>query len=120
MSAAHTPWTLGLDGENVCMIYSGRSAIAQVFGLPMHTQTDWEGLGHPRWADAVAVGRLMQAAPELLDACEALVRAGDTAPPVDLVHHIAAAISRARAAIAKATTAVESNSVGITKGDEPK
>ncbi len=50
-----------------------------------------------------ANARLIAAAPDLLEALKQFVAAIDTAPPVDLINHIAAAGVVARAAINKAT-----------------
>jgi hypothetical protein len=99
MTEAHTPWTIGLDGENVCTIYSGRSGIATVFGLPMHTRTDWEGLSHARWVDGMEVARLIAAAPCLLEAAVEFVRKVDAGEARSTKSYAAF-----KAAILKATT----------------
>jgi type VI protein secretion system component VasF len=48
------------------------------------------------------VKALIAAAPDLLAACEAIVTACDSAPPMQLMQHIAAACKKARTAISKA------------------
>lgn len=45
------------------------------------------------------IALLWQASPQLREACEALIKACDSAPPVDLIHHIGKACELAKLAI---------------------
>lgn len=59
------------------------------------------------WVPADKISRvqlcpLHAAAEDLLDACNALVAACDTAPPVELIKHISMACERAKLSVAKA------------------
>lgn len=60
-------WTLGSPaGFNVGLVYQGpTSGVLAVHGLPSHTETSDPCLADPRWADALAIGRLAATAPEM-------------------------------------------------------
>ncbi len=104
----HTPgpWAIGRKSEygtrnpstithNPSIITTTDDDICQVYGIPLHTNL--EKLG-PQWEQGLANARLISAAPELLEACKALL---DIAPFAGDSH--AHAIHRqAEAAIAKA------------------
>lgn len=70
------PWTVGMaSGRNPNTVFAGEDGIASVFGLPLHSKID--ELDKEWHQQPLANARLIAAAPDLLEACEAALAAFD-------------------------------------------
>ena len=71
------PWHVGTStGRNANHVYVRNDAIAQVYGLPMHTSVQELGeMTGPEWRKGEANVHLIAAAPDLYEALEAVAMA---------------------------------------------
>lgn len=94
------PREYGTHNANIIFKAGTEESVAMVYGLPMHSTLE-EIQGNPRFAEGLAMARLLAAAPELLAVLERII--GDLAHVDELPAVLSELdIEQARSVIAKA------------------